>query len=139
MDQIPHLNKIKKAYELEMPRILNEYPHRDTHFYDFYSMMSPIERLVWLDIKYLGLPMYPQFPVLNYVLDFADPVKKIGIEADGKQFHDIKKDWLRDKELETHGWKIYRFKGSQINAVHKTVDGMHPLEYELRIIKQENY
>jgi len=39
--------------------------------------MSPIEFNVWSDIRSNGLMFYPQFPVLNYFIDFADPIRKI--------------------------------------------------------------
>jgi very-short-patch-repair endonuclease len=45
--------------------------------------------------------MYPQFPVGPYFLDFADPVKKLGIEVDSRRYHeDRAKDRLREQHLE---------------------------------------
>lgn len=74
---------------------------------------TPIEFNVWCDIRNIGIPFYPQIPVLNYFIDFADPCKKIGIEVDGKEFHHDKgKDQKRDLKLQKEGWKIIRIPGS---------------------------
>lgn len=81
-------------------------------YFDWINILTPIEYNVWSDIKYLGLPFYPQFPVGRYFIDFADPIKKIGIEVDSKQWHtDKDKDEKRQKELEKLGWRIIRIQG----------------------------
>jgi very-short-patch-repair endonuclease len=72
---------------------------------------SPIEDNAWGQIRALGLPFYPQFPILDYFADFADPLRKIAIELDGKKFHDKKRDDIRDSRLHKEGWKIYRITG----------------------------
>lgn len=76
--------------------------------------MTPIERLMWCDIRQTGIVMYPQFPVLNFFLDFANPIAKVAIECDGKEFHDRKKDEERDARLRDIGWTVYRLTGSEI-------------------------
>ncbi len=85
------------------------------HVYDIYDwnkIFSPIEKNVWHDIRTIGLPLYPQFPVKQYFIDFADPIKKIGIEVDGKKWHsDLEKDQQRQREIEHEGWEIYRIDG----------------------------
>lgn len=107
---------IRDIYEIMMPNILDSYPYIDTHFYPFFENMSPIEKLLWYDIKDYGLPLYPQFPIGRYFVDFGDPVKKIAIEADGREFHkDIQKDTDRQLKIESEGWKVYRITGSEIH------------------------
>lgn len=70
---------------------------------------TPIEDNVWGDIRYLGLPLYPQFPIGPYFVDFGDPIRKIGIEVDSKEWHkDWRKDAKRQRELEKLGWHIIR-------------------------------
>lgn len=81
----------------------------DPYFMDW--SFTPIEDAAWQDIRGFYLPMLPQVPVLNYFIDFGDPVKKIGIECDGKQWHDKVKDAKRDKQLAEVGWKIFRIPG----------------------------
>lgn len=59
--------------------------------------------------------IYQQYPVLNYRLDFLikTPVGSIGIEIDGKDYHDKNKDFYRDTEILKSGKvnKIFRFTG----------------------------
>jgi len=81
----------------------------DPYFMDW--NFTPIEYSAWQDIRGSGLPMLPQVPVLKYFIDFGDPVKKIGIECDGKEWHDPIKDKKRDKQLLEIGWKIFRIPG----------------------------
>jgi hypothetical protein len=59
------------------------------------------------------MPLYPQYPVLNYFVDFGDPWQRIGIEADGWSYHDEGKDLRRDEELFELGWKVFRIPAAQ--------------------------
>jgi very-short-patch-repair endonuclease len=68
---------------------------------------------MWSFIRQHGGIFYPQYPLLNCFIDFANPKAKVGIECDGAAYHDIKKDAKRDRLFEEHGWIIYRFKGSE--------------------------
>lgn len=105
--------KIRESYEQNMDWIIKEYPKRDPYaIFNWCAHFTPIEYNVWHDIRCLCLPMYPEFPVENYFIDFADPVKKIGVEVDGKDWHkNIIKDRKRQNELENLGWKIFRIPG----------------------------
>lgn len=108
--------RIRKHYELELPRMQAEYDitgrvHFDPYRLDFTSDMTPIEASAWSDIRCAGLPFFPQLPVLGYFLDFADPFKKIAIECDGKQWHNAEKDAKRDARLRADGWTVYRIPG----------------------------
>lgn len=77
---------------------------------DWFSKFSPIEDKAWDCIRYVGAPLYPQYPVGRFFIDFADPIRRIGIEIDGLAYHkDRKKDRVRQIEIEGHGWTIYRF------------------------------
>lgn len=74
--------------------------------------MTPIEDNVWASIRYLGIRMWPQFPIRNYFVDFADPIQRICVEVDGKQYHqDKEKDMKRQKEIEGDGWQVIRIEG----------------------------
>jgi very-short-patch-repair endonuclease len=49
-------------------------------------------------------------------VDFADPIKKIAIEVDGKWHHtmeQIEKDNKRQQEVEDLGWRVIRIDGRQ--------------------------
>ncbi len=104
---------IRAAYKEYLPIILKRYPNRiDPYIFDFDVPLTPIEQNVWTDIRYIGLPFFMQVPVAGYFIDFADPVKKIGIEVDGKEWHmNVKKDQERENELVALGWTIYRIPG----------------------------
>lgn len=80
--------------------------------FDMY--FTPIERIVFGYIRCAGVPLLPEFPVDKYYIDFADPYLKVGIECDGQQWHDPKKDAKRDEELNELGWTIYRLTGAEI-------------------------
>lgn len=108
--------KIRKAYAEILPEWMAEYKstgdmRQDPYFMDW--EFTPIERNVWSDIRALGLPFYPQLPVLNYFLDFGCPFLKIGIECDGKAWHDYELDKERDARLADHGWMIFRIEGHE--------------------------
>ena len=105
---------IKHAYDENMDWLLECYPGMDPYIIDWNKVFSPIELPVWDYIRMMGLPYLPQFPVGNRFLDFADPIRKIDIECDGKQWHDEESDKKRDAELEAQGWKIYRLSGEMI-------------------------
>lgn len=107
-------------YDMAMPEIMDADPW--VYGIDPYAWeevpgmvnMTSIERLVWCDIRQIGLVMYPQVPVLNYFLDFANPVAKVAIECDGKDFHDPIKDGERDARLAEIVWRVYRLPGCYI-------------------------
>lgn len=73
---------------------------------------TPIEAWLWADIRQSGAVLWPQYPVLNFFVDFANPVAKVAIECDGAAYHlDKAKDAARDKRLTDAGWTVYRISG----------------------------
>jgi very-short-patch-repair endonuclease len=106
---------LRKMYAEVEPHILDSRKRNrrySPYLCDWSKIFTPIEDNIWLHIRYTGIPMFPQYPVLNYLIDFADPYYKIGIEADGKEFHlDKEKDKRRDERLMEIGWRIIRIKG----------------------------
>lgn len=117
---IPY-DKIRKHYEYLTPLIMErsrKHPSGWASPYcaevDWIKIFTPIEYDTWHSIRSIGrIPLYPQYPVLGFFLDFGNPFLKIGIECDGADFHlDKKKDNDRDYELKQHGWAIYRISGA---------------------------
>jgi very-short-patch-repair endonuclease len=106
---------IKEIYKTRISYIMKNYPRYDPYvLMPIFDWFTPIEQNVWQDIRVIGLPFVPQFPVSGYFIDFADPVKKIGIEVDGKEWHmDKGKDEIRQGRLERLGWVIRRIEGRQ--------------------------
>lgn len=75
--------------------------------------MTPIEAWFWADIRANDAVLYPQYPVLDFFVDFANPRAKVAIECDGAAYHTDKvKDEERDKRLADAGWAVYRISGS---------------------------
>jgi len=75
--------------------------------------MTPIETWFWADIRACDAVLYPQYPVLDFFVDFANPKAKVAIECDGAAFHmDKAKDAARDKRLTDLGWTVYRISGA---------------------------
>lgn len=111
------LRRIYQEYAGEIKEAHDEHPHygTDPYFVDWMPIFTPIEYSAWCSIRYRGLPLYPQVPVLQYFIDFANPHMKIGVECDGKDWHDPEKDRKRDLHLHEHGWKIFRVSGSECN------------------------
>lgn len=116
--------KIREHYAVELPRMMAEYERTGRMSFDPYRLhftpgASPIEDQMWAAIRGFGTPFYPELPVLNYFIDFANPFLKIAIECDGKQWHDPEKDAERDARLIAEGWTVYRVPGSEC---HKVMD-----------------
>lgn len=107
-----HLDSMREQYKAGGKQLLEG---RDPYsVVGAYDRLTPIEEQLWCDIRCAGLPMFMQYPVGPYTLDFGDPERKIGIEADGKAFHDKDRDAARDKRLlEQFGWKVFRVTGAE--------------------------
>lgn len=87
----------------------------DAYEIPIYESFSPIEELAWAEIRSSGIVMYPQYPVFNWFIDFANPSLRIGLELDGAAYHTPEKDAAKDEFLHAQGWKIFRITGSQMN------------------------
>lgn len=91
---------------------------------DFISLMSPIEYSVWCDIRCLGLPLYPEYPVGPYFVDFGDPKRKIAVEVDSFAWHrDVEKDIQREDHIQNIGWSVFRIKSWMIFKTLEDFEG----------------
>ena len=72
---------------------------------------TPIERLVWFDLRRYGMRFYPQYPVGRRFVDFGDPLRNVAIEVDGAAYHTPEKDAKKDAELAHAGWRVFRISG----------------------------
>jgi len=84
------------------------------------------EILIWdklLKERRLGYQFLRQFPINNYIVDFACRKLKLIIEIDGYS-HNFKtnEDGIRDKYLSSLGYKVLRF--TEI-AVRKDISNVH--------------
>lgn len=103
--------------------ILAHHKGRPDQFYvsypcDWSEVFTHIEQDAWQVIRGLdSLVLYPQYPVDRFFIDFAAPQLKIGVELDGKHFHDEERDAKRDAILNRLGWTIYRIPGREMVKV----------------------
>ena len=109
-DKPERWNLIRELYKRIDVSHYNPYPF-DT--IDWTMILTPIEDRAWDEIRYLCLPFWPQYPIGRYFADFADPIKKIVVECDGRSFHDNKHelDARRDLWMTSDGWRVYRISG----------------------------
>lgn len=123
---------IRRAYAVQMPGIMasrSRAPRARTNPYFLDWDFTPIEFSAWCAIRQIGLPFYPQVPVGPYFLDFGDPYFKIGIELDGKAYHERERDTRRDTVLWDMGWRIFRIAGKctmPLRIDSEIVDGFDP-------------
>lgn len=107
----PRRWEIIRTYYAEVtPRILAGY-RLDPYALGLGDKMTPIEFALWQEIRYHGLPFYPQYPVGRRFVDFGDPVYRIAVEADGAAYHSKERDELRDFELKREGWRVFHITG----------------------------
>lgn len=93
--------------------------------------LTKAEACLWkyaLRAKQMGYTFNRQRPVLNYIADFMCKELKLIIEVDGYShtFEDvIKNDLIRQTKLEEAGFKVIRFKNSEvlnsINALREII------------------
>lgn len=118
MDRSTFFKTVKNYYETKQKEVDAGFCAGWTHFHiDPYESgicdcLTPIERRVWSDIRDHRLPLFPQFPVGKYFVDFGNPEHCIAVECDGYQWHqDKEKDQRRDAELARLGWRVVRIPG----------------------------
>jgi len=86
--------------------------------------MTEAEKLLWKRLRNYqlkGFKFRRQEPIGKYVADFVCFEKKIVIELDGSQHIKSQKDQIRDKWLQSQGFKVLRFWD---NEVFENIDGV---------------
>jgi len=130
MDTQSQLVKIKRAYATVLPEWIKDYQTTGNMRHDPYVIdwrfNSPIQRILWGDIRAIGLPFYPTVPARGYFIEFANPFLKIGIESNGRAWFNDKKARIRNKCLAADGWMIFRLAWHEF----KPVSDLHSAEDE---------
>lgn len=126
---------IRQIYEYHLDEIMEAARQSrrggiDPYFVDWSKIFSPIEEEAWQHIRVMCLPLYPQFPVKNCFIDFANPYLKLGVEMDGKEFHDEEKDRERDQRLAKDGWQIFRIPGRECYTKYKPLGDIREMEQD---------
>lgn len=107
-----------RTYQLEVDEGFASWLDCDPYrIADWINLFTPIEADVWCDIRYHGLPMWPQFPVGRYFADFANPLARVALECDGAAFHDSAKDAARDRDFAQMGWRVIRIPGWRCSKI----------------------
>lgn len=133
---------LRQVYMENIPEILHVANGSKTQWAQVYhldwpSFFSPIERIAWGSIRDLGyIVLYPQFPLFNYFIDFANPFLKIGLELDGQEYHNPVKDRERDQMLAEYGWKIFRVSGAEAHTRYMNISEIEERDVE-GVKKQE--
>lgn len=145
--EVEYLNKVRDHYNFLTPIIMDVSNHNAVNWVDPYcgidwiNMFSPIEKETWHAIRQFGkVPLYPQYPVFNYFIDFANPAMLVALECDGKEFHkDKEKDNKRDIELVEKGWTVYRISGKDCFAAPSNEYYNRDMQKDKEVILQEFY
>jgi len=86
----------------------------------FTESPTGIERLLIDELDSRCIHYEFQYPILNWVIDFAFPEHSLAVEADGIYWHNLdnvqEKDARKDQSLHDKGWTILRFTGDEIRA-----------------------
>jgi very-short-patch-repair endonuclease len=111
---------LRRYYESKEYQILEAFK-KSKHLWarayptDWSQLLTPIEFLAWQTIRAKGrIVLYPQYPILKYYADFANPGLKIALELDGMNYHNSDKDRIRDENIKAEGWTIYRITGREM-------------------------
>lgn len=88
---------------------------------------SALERLFFAHAWRRGLRLVPQYPALNYRIDFALPRERVGAEIigwDGPRPGRTDR-WEREQHLGAEAWQILYFSGAEVHrAPGRCVDGL---------------
>lgn len=76
---------------------------------------TPIESRLYEALRARLLEPIAQFGVGQLRLDFAFPEARLGVECDGREWHDAVRDAARDLKLKHRGWEVIHFSGTAIN------------------------
>lgn len=102
-----------------------------------YENPTDIEQLLMNEMDQRGLDYEFQYPFDSMIVDFAFPVERLCIEADGEYWHGrpdaIERDERRNWFIQRRGWFVLRFSGSQIHeSPEDCVDTIERVLYDLR-------
>ncbi len=88
------------------------------------SDMTDAERRLWTHLRanqLEGVKFTRQFPIGDFVVDFAARSLRLVIELDGGQHSDSATDAARTEMIEAHGYRVIRFWN---NDVFQNTDGV---------------
>ncbi len=86
---------------------------------EFRRDATDAERRLWAalrDRRLSGYRFRRQYPVANFIVDFACTRHRLIVEADGGQHADSEADRDRTAWLEREGWRVLRFWNNDVLA-----------------------
>jgi very-short-patch-repair endonuclease len=81
------------------------------------SNLTDAERMLWQRLRQRQLQgerFRRQFPIGEFVADFACIDKQLVVEVDGGQHAGSEHDRRRDRELQRRGWRVLRFWNNEV-------------------------
>ncbi len=115
MNKRLNLKEISEAYRVWLENVINTKDPR-IHIYDIAdwpNILGPRALMVFDDIRGIGLPLYPIYPIdENEYLEFANPFLKVGIEH---VYNNSPEEKVAKKIelLEKKGWTIFPIKSQK--------------------------
>jgi very-short-patch-repair endonuclease len=96
------------------------------------------EQRLWLHLRasrFEGAKFTRQFPIGDFIADFACRSLRLAIEIDGGQHSDSLTDANRTRVIEAHGYRVIRFWN---NEVLGNIDGvLHMIAQEIAIARNQ--
>lgn len=144
-----HWDQIRSHYRANKAEILaadrDEFGI-DPYAWDGLICMTPIEDWMWCHCRDVGIVVYPQYPVGQFFVDFANPRARVAIECDGAAYHhDFAADRSRQQKIQSIGWTVYRFTGRECKEPNQssesggtrdrlqTIAAMHRISKQARL------
>jgi len=104
-----NFDEVKKRYKLWYRLAIRE-EHYILPFYEIQSwdkILDPVAHNIFDDIKCLGIPLYPVYPISEYdYIHYGNPFIKVGIEI---VYKNSSKERInrKIKQLQSKGWTVY--------------------------------
>ncbi len=80
--------------------------------------MTPAERALWEELRGRrldGLKFRRQYPLGQFITDFACPERRLIVEVDGSVHDDqAEQDAARTEIFEDYGWRVIRFTNAEV-------------------------
>lgn len=138
------LNIIRLAYNFHMPRILESArTGKIINPYIVSWQFTDLQDCVWSEVRGIGLPFYPLFPIQQFYADFADPARKIVLDIEGiampypAELERVKK---REQAFLADGWEIHTISSSTVRRLlHDVFDEDYANEIEEAINSEYPY
>ncbi len=101
---------LRNLYASALPDLLAYYPRHDPYITDWMGILTQEEFAVWQAIRCANLPLLPKLPIDSRFIDFADPIKHVGVQVVGRG----RRRRQSSHFLHIKGWKLYRLESWRV-------------------------